>query len=95
MRRNNFMTDDDTLAALDRIAAENVRRGGPPLSRSEVLRAIVRAVNHTLVQRGLWFSAASDGEALCKGMRSWLGEAEAARQAAIHTRARDTHPHAK
>lgn len=72
MTRRNFMTDDATVAALDRFRAEVQARGGAELSRSEVLRAMIRGLDGALSTLRIRFPCSQNEEQLREALRRWI-----------------------
>ena len=89
MKRINLMLDQATLVATDTLIAEIQRKGGKALSRSEVVRAVCRAVEESLKRLGMGLRGLESGEELREALVEWIIEAEQANRklALIHTHA--------
>jgi len=76
-----------TLEATDRLIAEIQRMGGKELSRSEVVRAVCRAVEESLRRLGMELPILESGEELREVLLEWITEAERSSRklALIHT----------
>jgi GTP1/Obg family GTP-binding protein len=87
MKRINLMLDQATLAATDTLIAEIQRKGGKALSRSEVVRAVCRAVEESLRRLDMGLPVLESGDELRETLVDWIIEAEQASQklALIHT----------
>ncbi|MBZ2187037.1 MAG: hypothetical protein K7J46_20200 [Bryobacter sp.] len=76
MKRINLMLDLSTLEATDGLIAEIKRKGGKPLSRSEVVRASCRAIEETLRRLGMGLPVVESGEELREVLVGWIISAE-------------------
>ena len=87
MKRINLMLDLATLEAADGLIAEIQRKGGKELSRSEVVRAVCRAVEEALRRLDMGLPVLESGDELRETLLEWIIESEQSIQelARIHT----------